>query len=145
MKRILILLVFTVLLACDGKEDREANCSNVLCIADQILITFRDSAGVPLIGTKFVKDSFKLSSANSVRYIKPISTGLIENLAVWYSDLEIDTQYALELSPTAIDTLRFSFTTDIRSCCTVSTMEELKYNGSVNPPEETNFYVFIRD
>ncbi len=145
MKKVLLVLVLTVMFACEGKEDREVNCETVLCATDQFIITFRDLSGVPLLGTQFVKDSFKLSSTNSIRYIKPIPFGEIDNLAIFYEDVESDLKYTLELSPTEIDTLRFIFSTKVGSCCTISTMQELSYNGVLSFSEEDNLYVLIRE
>ncbi len=145
MKKALFIIALILICSCDGKEDREVNCSNVLCAADQFLITFRDASGVSLIGTQFVKDSFKLSSANSVQYVKPIPFGDPEDLAIFYGKVESDSKYAIQLSTTETDTLRFTFSTEVGSCCTTSTMEELLFNGTENTSEEDNFYVFIRD
>jgi len=145
MNKVLFILTLFLICSCEGKEDREVNCATVLCEADQFIITFRDTSGVPLIGTQFVKDSFKLSSVNSVRYIKPIPFGEPDKLAIFYGKVESDLKYALELSETEIDTLRFNFVTEIGSCCSISSMLELHYNGVEHPSEDDNFYVFVRD
>jgi len=144
MYKIIPFLVVISFLACEGIEDREVNCETVLCATDAIKITYRDSGGNPLLGTLFIKDSFKLFSANSIQYLKPLSPTEPENLAIFYAYIQNDLDYTLELSPTVIDTLNFTFTTNNNSCCSLSTMDQLLFNRKVEGPETTNFYIFIK-
>lgn len=144
MKKVLLIFVVIFVYACDGKEDREANCDTVLCATDEFVISLRDTSGMPLIGTEFVQDSFKLSSTNSTIYVKPILFGTEETILIPYAQIESDVRYDLELSATEIDPFRFIFSTEFGSCCTYSTMEELRYNGNEQSPEATRFYVLIR-
>ncbi|MEL6809994.1 MAG: hypothetical protein AAFP76_01520 [Bacteroidota bacterium] len=145
MKKLLFTTFVLFCLGCEGDEDRFADCSTVLCAADQFVLTYQDGDGNPLIGTVFVQDSFKLASIDTILYIKPIPFGEEENLALLYANIESNTKYGLELSETITDTLRFDFTTVNGTCCVTSTMEALRLNGTIVPETETNFYTLIKE
>ncbi|MFT5437765.1 MAG: hypothetical protein ACI840_002425, partial [Ulvibacter sp.] len=103
MKKALLVIIIALFFSCEGEEDRSPDCSAVLCPADQFYLTYRNTAGDTLIGTTYVRDSFKLSSPSRVIYIKPIP-GNEGNLAIFYHQVETNLDYTLELSTTETDT-----------------------------------------
>ena len=144
MKKVFLVIIIAFFFSCEGDEDRSPNCSAVLCLADQLHFTYRNTVGDTLIGTIFVQDSFKLASATNVLYIKPIP-GNVPDFAIFYQQLETDMDYTLELSPTEIDTLNFTFSTTQADCCIDSSMAELRFNDDVIMPETEDFYILTRD
>ena len=144
MKKILLLLISIMLLGCEGEEDRMANCSGIICVSEQVRLSFRNAAGNPLIGTTFVQDSFKLSSSNQVLYLKPQPTDNEENLAINYTDLASGVDYTLELSATESDMLNFTFSSVYADCCTDFFMQQLRFNNNVVATESEDFYVLIK-
>ena len=144
MKKIVLVLIAALFLACEGEEDRMVNCSNILCVVDQFRITYKNAAGDPLIGTTFVQDSFKLSSSNQILYLKPQPIDNFDNLIIKYGDLESGVDYELELSAVVGDTLNFTFSTMQADCCTDSSMQSLQYNGTTVAAELEDFYILIK-
>jgi hypothetical protein len=144
MKKVLLVIIIALCFSCEGDEDRSPNCSSVLCLADQLYLTYRNTAGDTLIGTTYIQDSFKLSSTTNVVYVKPIP-GNEGNLAIFYQQLETNIDYALELSATETDTLNFKFLSIYANCCTDSSMTELKYNNTSIPAESEDFYVLTKE
>lgn len=143
MKKVILVIIISLFFSCEGDEDRSPNCAAVLCLADQLYLTYRNTMGDTLIGTTFIQDSFKLSSPTNVLYIKPIP-GNRGNLAIFYQQLETDIDYTLELSPTETDTLNFTFSTILADCCIDSSMQELQYNGNIVTPDLEDFYILIK-
>ncbi|NND63616.1 MAG: hypothetical protein HKN48_10560 [Flavobacteriaceae bacterium] len=144
MKNLLLIVCVFAFLGCEGDEDTGPDCTTVLCAANEFLISYRDAQGNPLIGTEFVKDSFKLSRPGSTIYIKPRAFFADNQLPIFYRDVESGQDYALELSETVIDTLRFTFTTVVGGCCVDSTMDELLQNNTARPPVAEDSFVLIR-
>ncbi len=145
MKKLLFLLSLPLLLmACEGEEDRQADCSTVLCAADEFYLDYKDVDGNPLIGSVFVQDSFKLSSPTSTIYLKVNSFGPENLLPIAYRSVESGADYALELSPTASDTFNFTFTTNNGPCCFTSTMSDFKYNDLTIEVDSIRNYVLVR-
>ena len=130
--------------ACEGDEDTGPDCSTVLCEANEFLISYRDAQGNPLIGTEFVKDSFKLSGPDTEIYIKPRAFFADNQLPIFYQSVESGEEYVLELSETVTDTLRFSFTTVTLDCCVDSTMDEFLQNDVSIPPVAEDAFVLIK-
>lgn len=144
MKKALLIILVVFAFSCEGDEDGYPNCSAVLCPADQFFLTYRNTAGDTLIGTTFVKDSFKLSSPSDVIFIKPVA-GNSGNISIFYQQLESDIKYTLELSDTEIDTLNFNSVSITANCCIDSSMSELLYNNSTVTAESEDFYVIIKE
>ncbi|MFT4669156.1 MAG: hypothetical protein ACI9AT_002230 [Ulvibacter sp.] len=144
MKKALLVIIIALFFSCEGEEDRSPDCSAVLCPADQFYLTYRNTAGDTLIGTTYVRDSFKLSSPSRVIYIKPIP-GNEGNLAIFYHQVETNLDYTLELSTTETDTLNFNFLTILSYCCFDSSMSELLFNDTSIPAESEDFYVLTKE
>ncbi|GAB5399839.1 MAG: hypothetical protein Aureis2KO_14240 [Aureisphaera sp.] len=141
---LLVLLGFTLFASCEGDEDTGPNCAAVLCPSNSAFLDYRDSDGNPLINTVFVKDSFKFFTPSTTQYIKPLPDG-DNRLAVFFGTIETGTTYFLELDTEEIDTLNFNFTTTSTSCCTITTLDSLFYNGIRVPVPSGEQIVLTRD
>lgn len=128
-------ILIVVLSSCDWNQ-----CVNEKPLPSFFEINLIDSLENSLVGSVYVKDSFRLYSANSEQYIRPIPYGNPSLLQIYFSKIESASTYYLELDASDTDTLEFVFSSNKGKCGTSYTMYSINYNGTQVQISSQNTY-----
>lgn len=140
-----LLVSLTLLLSCEGEEDKFPDCSAVLCPPNSVLLDYQDPNGNPLINTVFVRDSFKLYNPTSTQYIRTLSSETDNRLLIRFDSILSGGTYFLELDTDEVDTLRFDYSTRETTCCFVYTLDSLRHNGDLISMPYPETIVLVRE
>jgi len=147
MRKFYALVIVLVILSCGNDDD---NCSDTAFLPPPqgIYIKLVNSAGDPLIGTIFVKDSFKLSNPAETVYVKPDRFGAQDELFIGYDAVTSGETYFLELDETDTDTLRMEHSLKESRCFDFRSLDTFTYNGQLlydDEPLVTSFNTIVKD
>lgn len=126
------ILLASLFLSC-ATDDDSIDCSLSDPGPNWFEIGFFDTDGNPLIGTVYTQESFRVFNLQEEFYVSPFTGGNPNYLIVRYENITNEREYYIELSETDTDTLQFTYAIIQGPCFPNYTLENVWYNGELQP------------
>jgi len=130
MKKLGLIIVSLFIISC-GNDSDDCNDTAFLPPPNYFQLKLEDTNGNSLIGNLFIQDSFKLSNANSILYIKPLNFGPDDELIIPFNSIDSGADYFLDLSETDTDTLNISHSLKTGECNSYESLDQFTYNSDL--------------